>query len=46
MEIKLATIRCENCERESYIGSWKVGINSNDELVRLCPECNIEVVVE
>ncbi len=43
--MKLATIKCEYCNEEFYIKSWKVGINDIGKLIRVCPECNREVVV-
>ena len=47
MELKLATIKCEPCDEEFYIKTWKVGINNDTgKLVRVCPGCGREVEVK
>lgn len=42
---KLVNLVCEECKEESYIELWKVGINKEGELCRLCPNCSKEVKV-
>lgn len=45
IELIPKTIKCNQCNEESFIESWRLGI-INDKLCRICPICKIGVIIE